>query len=149
MTPLSSLHTTKFDACDIMMSISTDWASFFGCIFWILNHKTMKLSRQLTFPRTIFLGNTLNALVDWCLVPGPLWFTYLLQFFNNQLPMIYSFSLNWKDALRQLKKHIQTTKHQKILLYCQFTKTIKDPGTSFQTSELNQKHNGNLCQNLN
>ena len=106
MTPLSSLHTTKFDACDIMMSISTDWASFFGCIFWILNHKTMKLSRQLTFPRTIFLGNTLNALVDWCLVPGPLWFTYLLQFFNNQLPMIYSFSLNWKDALRQLKKHI-------------------------------------------
>ena len=107
MTPLSSLHTTKFDACDIMMmSISTDWASFFGCIFWNLNHKTMKLSRQLTFPRTIFLGNTLKALVDWCLVPGPLWFTYLLQLFNNQLPMIYSFSLNWKDALRQLKKHI-------------------------------------------
>ena len=52
-----------------------------------------------------------------------------------------------RDALRQLKDGTSQllNVNRSILL---FTKMIKGPGTSSQLPELNQKHVGNVCQNI-
>ena len=40
---------------------------------------------------------------------------------------------------------MSTTKIGQILLYCHFSKVIKEPGTSFQPPALSQKHIRNVC----
>ena len=40
---------------------------------------------------------------------------------------------------------MSTIKNDQISLYCHFNKIIKGPGTSFQSSALNQKHVRNIC----
>ena len=39
---------------------------------------------------------------------------------------------------------MSTIKNDQILLYCHFNKIIKEPGTSFQSQALNQKHVRNI-----
>ena len=36
-------------------------------------------------------------------------------------------------------------KNGQILLYCNFNKIIKEPGTSSQSPAFSQKHGGNVC----
>ena len=38
-----------------------------------------------------------------------------------------------------------TIKNDQILLYCHFNKFIKEPGNSFQSQALSQKHVENIC----
>ena len=45
----------------------------------------------------------------------------------------------------QLRRAILTIKNGQILLQCHFYKVIKGPGTSFQSSALNQKRIRNVC----
>ena len=40
---------------------------------------------------------------------------------------------------------MSTMKNGKIWLYCCFNKIMKEPGPSFQSLELNQKHIRNVC----
>ena len=39
---------------------------------------------------------------------------------------------------------MSTIKNGQILLYCHFDKTLKEPGTSFQSPGFNQKHVRNI-----
>ena len=36
-------------------------------------------------------------------------------------------------------------KNDQILLYCNFNKIVKEPGTSFQSPAFSQKHVRNVC----
>ena len=40
---------------------------------------------------------------------------------------------------------MSTIKNDQILLYCHFNKTIKEPGTSFQSLAFSQKQVRNVC----
>ena len=40
---------------------------------------------------------------------------------------------------------MSTVKNEQMLLYCHFNKTIKGPGTKFQSPALGQKHVRNVC----
>ena len=40
---------------------------------------------------------------------------------------------------------MSTIKNDQILLYCDFNKVIKEPGTSFQSPTFRQKHVKNVC----
>ena len=40
---------------------------------------------------------------------------------------------------------MSTIKNGQILLYCNFNKIIKEPGTIFQSAAFNQKHVRNVC----
>ena len=48
----------------------------------------------------------------------------------------------------QLKWQLSTVKNVQILLCCRFTKIIKEPGTSFQSPALSQKHVRNICHTV-
>ena len=43
---------------------------------------------------------------------------------------------------------MSTVKNGPISLYCHFNKILKEPGTSFQSPVLNQKHVRNVCHTV-
>ena len=45
----------------------------------------------------------------------------------------------------QLKMYMSTIKNGQILLYCYFSKIIKEPATSFQSPAFSQIHVRNVC----
>ena len=87
--------------------------------------------------------NLLKNLENSGLVADPFQFSNLLQLFNNQL---YQDSIVFEKVNKgQLKMVNATIKNGRIALYCPFNEIIRGSGTSFQSSSLNQKHVGNVC----
>ena len=85
------------------------------------------------------MGVKLKALFD---------LSSLHQLLYNQLLIFYTFSL-FKECTQAIKNvTYQPTTYHQISLYCHCTKIIKEPGTSFQSSELNQKYSDNVSHDL-